>query len=166
MSSLYQRRFLTTLERFEAQVERVPFSGCWLWLGAIDVAPRLPYGKFWDKRVGRSVVAHRASWMMFRGDIPAGKKVLHRCDVAACVNPEHLFLGSPRENTQDMIRKGRNAPMVATRRGTNSNFNKLTPEQVRSIRSSEGKQREIAASFGVSQSCVSLIKRRVNWSHL
>lgn len=153
-------------ERFESFVERIPFSGCWLWMGAVEAPPRLAYGKFWDNDAKRSVVAHRAAWQLFCGSIPHGMKVLHRCDVAACVNPEHLFLGTPKENTHDMIRKGRHAPMIAARRGEQSNFNKITAEQVLAIRNATGKQRAIAAQFGVTQSCVSLIKRRVNWKHL
>lgn len=163
---LYERRFLTPLERFEAQVERIPEAGCWIWMGAIDAPPRLPYGKFWDKRFGRNVVAHRAAWLLFKGEIPAGIRVLHRCDVAACVNPEHLFLGTPRDNTQDMMRKNRDAMCRNSRRGERSNFNKLTAEQVFAILEAKGKQREIAEQFGVSQPCVSLIKRRANWKHL
>lgn len=153
-------------ERFERHIERIPESGCWIWLGAVDGPPRLPYGKFWDNDYGRCIVAHRAAWKLFRGDIPDSLRVLHRCDVACCVNPAHLFLGTPKDNTADMIAKGRNAPMIASRRGERSNFNKLSAEQVEAIRNAAGTQREIAAAYGINQASVSLIKRRINWKHL
>jgi len=90
------------IERFEASTERVPMCGCWLWTGAQD---RYGYGRFWVE--GRLMKAHRAAWTMFRGPIPEGRWVLHRCDVPGCVNPDHLFLGDRADNMTDMARKGR-----------------------------------------------------------
>ena len=161
--NLYARRFLSERERLESQTERLPWSGCWVWMGAIDSGGRrLPYGKFWVNSRGRSIVAHRASWAIYHGAIPNGMRVLHRCDVACCVNPEHLFLGTNKDNTQDMIRKGRKY----VQRGEASRFNKITEEQARAIKDAHGNQYDIAAQFGVTQSCVSLIKRGKNWKHL
>jgi len=90
-------------ERFEKFVMPVPESGCWLWLGRVD--PDSGYGQFsLNDRITR---AHRAAWLLYRGDIPAGRLVLHRCDVRCCVNPNHLFLGSHKDNMRDCITKGR-----------------------------------------------------------
>ena len=96
---------MTLIERFENKFEKHA-SGCWLW-----VAGKYPtgYGMFHltPKRGVSPTNAHRASWLLYRGPIPQGKQVCHHCDIHACVNPEHLFLGTQKDNIQDMIAKGR-----------------------------------------------------------
>ena len=85
--------------------ERVAIDerGCWLWLGQLfkDGYGQIAIGRDSPKR------AHRISYAEFCGPIPAGMWVLHKCDTPACVNPEHLFLGTAKDNTQDMLAKGR-----------------------------------------------------------
>lgn len=51
--------------------------------------------------------AHRVSWIIFRGKIPKGKHVLHKCDTPLCVNPKHLFIGTALDNIRDCFNKGR-----------------------------------------------------------
>lgn len=95
-----------TLELFEKMVERLPWSGCWLWLGSIQ---KRGYAQIADKRGGRFIptTGHRWIWERTRGKVPDGFMVCHRCDVRSCVNPDHLFPGTAKDNTQDMMRKGR-----------------------------------------------------------
>lgn len=104
----------TTRRRFEAKVKRTPGRGCWNWPGAIG---EQGYGR---ERLpdGRSTTAHRVAWTLAWGPIPAGLSVLHRCDNGRCVRVSHLFLGTPRDNTADMIAKGR-------RRGGSSLYSTL-----------------------------------------
>lgn len=92
----------TLRERFNSRHIPVPESGCWLWEGAVD---RYGYGKIRDNC--HRVQAHRVSWILHNGPIPEGLCVLHKCDVPGCVNPDHLFLGTNKDNTQDALKKGR-----------------------------------------------------------
>jgi hypothetical protein len=106
------RRFLDPIARIESRIERIPIAGCWIYLGCMG--SKTGYGALSVN--GREMMAHRASYLAYRGPIPNGLCVLHRCDVRSCVNPEHLFLGTKRDNTQDMMAKGRRAPSPASLR--------------------------------------------------
>ena len=89
-----------TVIRFAEKYTAIPIAGCWIWTAAAG-----RYGAM--ARDGVHMDAHRVSWLIHRGQIPAGMRVCHRCDVCLCVNPNHLFLATAKENTQDMLAKGR-----------------------------------------------------------
>jgi len=91
-------------ERFNNKWTPEPYSGCWLWTGGIN---GYGYGAIGAGYPQRMRGAHRASWELFCGDIPKGIQVLHRCDTPCCVNPLHLFLGTPSDNIKDKMVKGR-----------------------------------------------------------
>lgn len=92
-------------ERFHEKYQKVPFSGCWLWTGALDTDG---YGMI---AVGRGPkAAHRISWILHKGEIPLQQHVLHHCDIPCCVNPAHLFLGTHADNMKDGAKKGRIKP--------------------------------------------------------
>lgn len=94
----------TLQERFDEKWMPEPNSGCWLWLGAND--NRFGYGKFCFR--GRNQMATRVSWFLRHGALPEPKlNMCHKCDTPACVNPDHLFLGTQSDNQLDSIRKGR-----------------------------------------------------------
>ena len=91
---------LGTEERFWLQVSKD--EGCWLWEGHCSSDG---YGSFRVK--GRETLTHRFSYLLHKGPIPKGMLVLHSCDRPACVNPAHLFVGTQKDNMQDMLAKGR-----------------------------------------------------------
>lgn len=137
----------------------VKSDGCWTWIGA---KTNEGYGTFFVYKLQEKIIASRASWMIAHGDIPEGKLVCHHCDNPACVRPDHLFLGSYTDNMRDARRKGR----VAF--GEDHSCAKLTEKQVREIISKKGiyTQKRIGKMYGVTQTMVSRIFRKVAWAHI
>lgn len=142
----------SAIERFWKYVAPEPNTGCWLWTGSL-----LNYGYGAFSPGGR---AHRFAYSAFKGPIPEGVFVLHRCDVPSCVNPDHLFLGTRADNVADMMQKGRQP------RGSRNGSAKLTPAQVLEIFASTEKQAVLAARYGVVHTAISKIKRGHKWAHL
>lgn len=113
-------------KRLDEKSTYVPFCGCRLWFGA-----SVPRGYGVTHFNGRQQYAHRVAWQLAYGPIPDGLLVLHTCDVPACINSNHLFLGTDADNTADKVKKGRCNPA----RGEQAGNAKLTVEIVREIRS-------------------------------
>jgi hypothetical protein len=113
--------------------------------------------------------AHRISYEIHYGPIPSGKHVLHHCDNPSCVNPAHLYCGSPKENARDRAERKRGREH--RQHGEENKNAKLTEAKVRAIIGALGEvprrsQADIAAEFGISQPQVSRIMLRQNWAHL
>lgn len=97
-----------------AEKVRADASGCWLWTASTD---RDGYGKFqYPGPDGRQIHqrAHRYAYELFVGPIPDGLVVMHSCDTPSCVNPNHLDIGTPLENNDDKVAKGRHAQLWGT----------------------------------------------------
>lgn len=144
-------------ERFWSKVDKT--GECWLWTAALTRG----YGQLTYQK--RHTAAHRFSWEIEHGTIPAGMIVCHRCDTPACVRPSHLFLGTHADNVRDKITKGR--ARTGNVRGQNnpSVRNKtVDADRVRTLFASGMKVREIAPLVGVSKSTVSNIIRGKHWS--
>jgi len=136
--------------RFESNYIPEPNSGCWLWLASVD---KDGYGQFlYGKR------AHRYSYEYYNGVIPAGVCVLHKCDNPSCVNPEHLFLGTNRDNINDMVNKGRSLS------GIKNPAAKLTEDDVSNIRNDLRPIRIIAKDYNVGKSQIHNIKTNTSWT--
>jgi hypothetical protein len=123
------------------------------------------HGYGWVTFRGKNMVASRRAWIIANGEIPDGMKVLHRCDNPACVNPEHLFLGTQKDNVHDMINKGRKWIGVAVRKTDGKPARALLSDsdisRIRQLRSSGKSQTDIAREIGVSQGCISQLLRGV-----
>jgi hypothetical protein len=132
-------------------------SSCWLWSGK-------SYGKF--RIDGRIVSAHRFVYELFHGPIPPGSIVRHSCDVRACVNPNHLLLGTHALNANDRKSRGRNN----TARGEQAGPAKLTATQVLDIRHRYRAggiyQHDLAREYGVSKHTVQAICAGSTWTHI
>jgi hypothetical protein len=95
-------RFQTVREWVDLYAFPVPECGCWLWSGHLT---NMGYGQL--KFKGKRIAAHRAAWESYRGPIPKGMFACHKCDTPACVNPDHLYIGTAMQNSRDRIARGR-----------------------------------------------------------
>lgn len=143
----------TDTEFFWDRVLPEPNSGCWLWTGRATV---LGYGQL------RTQYAHRFSYALHKQD-PGSLNVCHRCDVPSCVNPDHLFLGTQKDNIQDMFAKGRND---FDRKGEKAPGALLSERQVLDIRQDNRSLRALARAYGVHHATIYSIKSRQSWKHI
>lgn len=132
-------------ERFEKFI--VKTESCWLWEGARQGI----YGAFWLN--GKLVGSHKASYLLYKGNIADGYVVRHMCKDKLCVNPEHLEIGTRKQNSMDRFRD-------------NTINNKLTPEQVIMIRDSTDSAKVLAERFKVTSATIRCVVNRKTWQHL
>lgn len=142
-------------ERIKKFTFKNPITKCWQWIGSIS-----PSGYARLQVDGENANAHRISYLVFKGKIPKGKYVLHKCDNRSCVNPNHLFLGTHQDNMVDRNTKNRQA------KGESNGNVKITERDVLAIRSAKGRQVDIAKRFKINQTQVSKIKLNKVWKHI
>jgi hypothetical protein len=136
-------------------------KGCWLWTGQVN--PETCYGDVPNTLAdGKRTTAHRHAWRLTHGD-PGELSVLHRCDTRLCGRPDHLFLGTARDNWEDSVAKGRQTFIVP---GAANGAAKLTDDEVRAIRRSASKTAELVRQFGVDFSTICRVIRRDTWRHV
>jgi len=132
---------------FDEKYERITESGCWIWTAGTTSG----YGEHGGK------LAHRVSYERAKGKLPPGMFACHTCDVRCCVNPDHLYAGTVKDNSKDAVERKRHAF------GERAGGNKLTIEQVKQIIESPLSGRQIAIKFGVTRSLASAIRRGERW---
>jgi hypothetical protein len=149
-------------DRFWLKVQQC--DGCWEWSGSRD---RNGYGRISSGPAPATpLLTHRVSWELHYGPIPEGIGVLHRCDNPPCVNPAHLFPGTPADNNRDKDAKGR----ANTPNGRRCRTARLTEADIVEIRRLYAidslSQFELGRRFGVSQSNISAIVLGKTWKHV
>ena len=145
------------MRRFWDKVEKT--DSCWLWTGYRN---EKGYGIF--RVIGGVERAHRFSYLLHYGEIPAGKMILHSCDNPSCVNPSHLYAGTETDNSRD--REERTKP---NRKGSNNGRSKLTEEQVREVLSLKKcgfSNVGLRKMFNVSYCAINDIVNRRKWKHV
>ncbi len=156
----YIRKIIDPKIRFLKKVKKT--ENCWFWTGYKN---RKGYGSFVS--MGETL-AHRFSYLLYKGQIPENMQVCHHCDNPSCVNPEHLWVGTNSENQIDCVKKGRayrNSP-----KGENNGISKLTDNDVREIRRlrkiNKTKYGVLAKKFNISESNIFYILSKRTWSHV
>lgn len=144
-----KQRFLSKVNQLGPIPDHCPEIGrCWEWTAS---KKRNGYGQFTLNY--KNLHAQRASWILFRDDVPLGISVLHKCDNRACVNTDHLFLGTQKDNVRDMYAKSRNrAARGADIRDKYS--------------SGKYSQNKLAEMYDVTQPLMGYVVRRETWSHI
>jgi len=153
------------IARLKAKVEIDPRTACWNWTASLR-----PTGYGQMRYLGTTELAHRISWMLFRGPIPKAKNrygtmnVLHHCDNPKCVNPQHLYIGDQSDNANDAVARDRWGKRGC--KGEAHGRSKLTEKDVRAIRASEQSANQLADRYRVSKSAIQHVLRRRSWSHI
>lgn len=151
------------IRKFEHYTMPITESGCLIWIGRLTANG---YGFTELPGTAKVISSHRLAWKLFRGEIPSGLHVLHKCDIKCCVNPNHLFLGTQLDNMRDMINKGRFN--VGNRlKGENNQNSRLSNEQVLEIKlelkTGRRNMSKLSRRFGVSHTTIRDIKIGKVW---
>lgn len=135
-----------------------PNSGCWLWEGYAKqvtktyIQPRVTYKN-------KVFSVPRLVWILFNGDVPTGLSVCHKCDVSLCVNPNHLYIGTHKDNMNDLVSRGRG-------RTSNQTMGPNEVIKAKELRASGYKVKDIAARFGITPKGMSRILAGKRWGSL
>lgn len=151
-------------------------DGCWLWTGR---KMKSGYGVFLMSELHTTILAHRAAYTLFCGSIPQGLYVCHSCDITSCVNPKHLWVGTQKDNLQDMSRKGRSTTgdksswrlyPALVRRGSQLSNHKLTESIVvearRRYTAGSATLTRLSKEYGVSLGTMCWALKGKTWSHV
>lgn len=160
------------IKNFWKKVDKKGEDECWEWVASKN---NHGYGQF--KINKKPYLSHRISWILSNGQIPQDDSyfktlhILHSCDNPGCQNPNHLFLGTQKDNMEDMINKNRQSINRQTRnQGEKCGAHKLTEEQVLKIRQKYSTclytQKQLADEYGVGQDQISRIVNNKTWKHI
>lgn len=150
----------TIKEKFDKFV--VKQRGCWDWSGHRDQHgyPRISHQ---DAGKRSELIASRVSYELYKGAIPDGMLVRHRCDNPACTNPKHLELGTRKQNSEDMVSRERSA--AGSRHGC-AKLDEVRVLKMREMSAAGNSDAVVSAAFGVSRATAQLIRQRRTWRHI
>ena len=147
--------------RFKSNISKDPVTGCWNWKSTLN---RLGYGVFVAGNRTKGTYfrksAHRTAWMMRYGPVPEGKNLLHSCNNPACVNTDHLRIGTHKQNMEDRKAAGNYL------QGSKHFNSKYTEELARSVYAAEGAEHAVARRFGVPRDWVNRVRSGRGWKHI
>lgn len=141
---------LSPNERFDKFTPNRHENDCWIWQGPVSTNG---YGNIHFQR--KTVSAHKFSYERFIGPVPAGMKICHRCDTPLCVNPEHFFLGTHRQNMDDMLAKGRKRNKALTREKV---------EEIRKAYANGVSAKKLAEQYGVNARTITHAVKFKTWN--
>lgn len=154
MKAMRLKKSGTIEERFFSRFAKLE-NGCWQWRAHTD---KDGYGILPGD--SKNTRAHRLSYEIHSGPIPSGMVICHKCDNPGCVNPEHLFAGTVKDNAQDALKKGRHYV------GEKNGRSKLTEQQVKHILASPLNGPQLAEIYGVTRQTINNAKRKSTWKNL
>lgn len=143
-------------------------NDCWIWQGQVD---RKGYGRrtFTENKKKRKLLAHRISYKIFVGEIPDGLFILHQCDVPRCINPQHLHLGTQKDNLNEMRERDRANDISKGKKGDRHNLAKLSETDVKEIRRLREKGYtgvKLSEMFNVTNGLIYMIINKRIWKHI
>lgn len=150
-------------ERINEKIIFEPNTGCWIWSGSLTACGG--YGQISVN--GRPKRAHRVTYELYKGAIKNDLLVCHHCDNPACVNPDHLFLGTYQQNTNDMVKKGRTKtnPRFGSHNG-NSKLNESVVIEIRRIARSGISYKTIGEMFSISPATINQVVNYKTWVNI
>jgi len=154
-----EERLKGLIKRYENAV--IKKKGCWGWK---QKCSSNGYGKI-QLFHGKNIGAHRASWIIHNGEFNKKLWVLHKCDNPPCTNPDHLFLGTPKDNSQDCSRKNRKNLTIGSAR-SHTKLNEIKVKKIKDLLKNKVSWSNIAKMFSVSTSCIQGVAQNKVWKHV